>query len=72
MFLNRDFCLLGIEGGIIHVPALGYLLSFPVHIATATSHFILANMAIDWSGTRKSIVKINYCLEIILRRKHPA
>ena len=32
---------LGIGGGIIHVPALAGLLDFPVHIATATSHFIL-------------------------------
>ena len=37
---------LGIGGGIIHVPALTYLLGFPVHIATATSHFILAIMAL--------------------------
>lgn len=37
--------LLGIGGGIIHVPALTELLHFPVHIATATSHFILAIMA---------------------------
>lgn len=34
--------LLGIGGGIIHVPALVRLLAFPVHIATATSHAILA------------------------------
>jgi uncharacterized protein len=38
--------LLGIGGGIIHVPALIRLLNFPVHIATATSHFILAIMAL--------------------------
>ena len=37
--------LLGIGGGIIHVPAMVNLLKFPVHIATATSHFILAVMA---------------------------
>ena len=37
---------LGIGGGIIHVPALSYFLNFPVHIATATSHFILAFMAL--------------------------
>lgn len=36
--------LLGIGGGIIHVPAMVNLLKFPVHIATATSHFILAVM----------------------------
>ena len=33
---------LGIGGGVIHVPALAGILHFPVHIATATSHFILA------------------------------
>lgn len=37
--------LLGIGGGIIHVPAMVEWLRFPVHIATATSHFILAIMA---------------------------
>jgi len=34
--------LLGIGGGIIHVPALVLLLGFPIHLATATSHFVLA------------------------------
>jgi len=38
--------LLGIGGGIIHVPALARLLRFPVRIATATSHFILALVAL--------------------------
>jgi uncharacterized membrane protein YfcA len=33
---------LGIGGGIVHVPALSTVLGFPVHTATATSHFILA------------------------------
>jgi uncharacterized membrane protein YfcA len=37
--------VLGIGGGIIHVPALVHWLRFPVYIATATSHFILAIMA---------------------------
>jgi uncharacterized protein len=37
--------LLGIGGGFIHVPALIAVLGFPVHIATATSHFVLAIMA---------------------------
>lgn len=32
---------LGIGGGIIHVPVMTLLLGFPVHIATATSQFIL-------------------------------
>jgi len=37
--------LLGVGGGFIHVPALIAVLGFPVHIATATSHFVLAIMA---------------------------
>lgn len=37
--------ILGIGGGIVHVPAMVQWLGFPVYIATATSHFILAIMA---------------------------
>lgn len=33
--------ILGIGGGLIHVPLLIYALGFPAHIATATSHLIL-------------------------------
>ena len=33
--------LVGIGGGLIHVPVLTYLFGFPLHIATATSHFVL-------------------------------
>lgn len=36
---------LGIGGGVIHVPLLVSVLGFPTHIATATSHFILAWMS---------------------------
>ena len=35
---------LGIGGGIIHVPLLVRALGFPTHVATATSHFVLAIM----------------------------
>lgn len=34
--------VLGIGGGIVHVPLLVYVLGFPVHVAAATSHFVLA------------------------------
>ena len=37
--------LLGIGGGIIHVPFMAQVLGFPVHVATATSHAVLAVMA---------------------------
>jgi len=41
VFVGYISSFLGIGGGIIHVPSLGYLLHFPVHIATATSYFVL-------------------------------
>lgn len=47
--------LLGIGGGIIHVPALTSLLNFPIHVATATSHLILAIMAL--AGTTVHILQ---------------
>ena len=34
--------IFGVGGGVIHVPLMIYLLGFPVHVATATSHFVLA------------------------------
>jgi uncharacterized membrane protein YfcA len=55
-FVGYFSSFLGIGGGIIHVPALVWLLHFPVHIATATSHFILIIMALAgtlvhvWTG----------------------
>jgi uncharacterized membrane protein YfcA len=42
---------LGIGGGILHVPLMVGALGFPVHVATATSHFVLANMALAGSVT---------------------
>jgi len=36
---------LGIGGGVFHVPILVTALGFPTHIATATSHFVLAMMS---------------------------
>lgn len=38
--------LFGIGGGIIHVPSMTEILHFPVHIATATSQFVLGIMSI--------------------------
>lgn len=46
--------LLGIGGGIIHVPVMINLLNFPVYIATATSQFVLAVMAL--AGTITNLV----------------
>jgi uncharacterized membrane protein YfcA len=34
--------IMGIGGGLVHVPMMVYVLGFPVHFATATSHFVLS------------------------------
>jgi uncharacterized membrane protein YfcA len=54
VFVGYLSSFLGIGGGIIHVPAMVYLLGFPIHIATATSHFVLAIMAM--AGTTVHIL----------------
>ena len=41
--------LLGIGGGVIHVPIMVRVLRFPAHIATATSHYVL--MVSAFTGT---------------------
>jgi uncharacterized membrane protein YfcA len=47
--------LLGIGGGIMHVPLMATVLHFPVHIATATSQFVLGFMAAQ--GTAVHVFK---------------
>ena len=49
IFVGYFSSVLGIGGGIIHVPVLSTLLHFPVHVATATSHFTLAVMTFTGS-----------------------
>lgn len=43
--------LLGIGGGIIHVPLLTLALHFPIHVATATSHLVLFLTALGGTVT---------------------
>ena len=43
--------VLGIGGGIIHVPLLTTFFGFPEHVATATSHFVLMIMSGAATGT---------------------
>lgn len=50
-FVGVISSLLGVGGGIIHVPALTQVLSFPTHVATATSHFMVAVTAFSAIGT---------------------
>jgi uncharacterized protein len=46
VFVGFLSSFLGIGGGVLHVPLLVAVLGFPTHIATATSHFVLAIMAL--------------------------
>ncbi|MCL2706635.1 MAG: sulfite exporter TauE/SafE family protein [Dehalococcoidia bacterium] len=46
--------LLGIGGGIMHMPILLFALHFPVHIATATSQFILGFTGLTGTLTHAS------------------
>jgi uncharacterized protein len=55
IFVGFISSLLGVGGGFIHVPVLHRLLNFPIHIATATSHFVLAIMAL--TGTIVHIIQ---------------
>lgn len=51
--------IFGIGGGIIHVPAMIFLLGIPVHISTATSFFILAFTSLVGSVTHGSLGNVN-------------
>ena len=45
IFIGFLSSLLGIGGGFIHVPVMINFLNFPVHVASATSHFTLTVMS---------------------------
>jgi hypothetical protein len=50
----------GIGGGIIHVPFLIVVLGLPVHVATATSHFVLAISALAGALTFLALGHIHF------------
>jgi uncharacterized membrane protein YfcA len=56
--------IFGIGGGIVHVPAMIFLLNFPVHIATATSQFILCFSTLVGSITHYALGNIRFDLAI--------
>jgi uncharacterized membrane protein YfcA len=57
---------LGIGGGVFHVPILVAGLGFPTHVATATSHFVLAQMS--GAGVVTHLVQGSYHVGHGLRR----
>lgn len=51
--------VLGIGGGIVHVPFLIVACSLPVHVATATSHFVLSISAFVGAATFFALGNVN-------------
>jgi hypothetical protein len=58
--------LFGIGGGVIHVPCMILILGIPVHISTATSHFILAITATAASATAILEQSVNVLYALLL------
>ncbi len=54
LFVGFISSLMGIGGGVIHVPAMIQVLRFPAHVATATSQYILTFTAL--TGTVVHVV----------------
>jgi len=57
---------LGIGGGIVHVPAMIYLLNFPIHIATATSQTVLCLSAFWGTGSHFLLGNVNFGAALFL------
>lgn len=64
VFVGFLSSLLGIGGGAIHVPAMIHLLSFPAHVATASSHFVLAWSTLAGAGMQFYYGAINFSVAI--------
>src|SRR5438128_1484224 len=56
----------GIGGGIIHVPVLIVVLGLPVHIATATSHFVLSISTLVGAGTFFALGPVDLTTTILM------
>jgi hypothetical protein len=66
VFVGFISSFLGIGGGVIHVPLMVTQLGFPVHIATATSHFVLTFMA--GTGSLTHLISGTFAGGVGLRR----
>jgi uncharacterized membrane protein YfcA len=56
----------GIGGGIIHVPFLIVVLGLPVHVATATSHFVLSISTLVGAGTFLTLGHVDVTLVALI------
>lgn len=58
--------IFGIGGGIIHVPFLIVVLGLPVHIATATSHFVLSISTLVGAATFLALGHVDLSLTALI------
>jgi uncharacterized protein len=56
----------GIGGGIIHVPFLIVALGLPVHVATATSHFVLSISAFVGAATFAALGHVRFATVAVM------
>lgn len=57
---------MGIGGGVFHVPVMTHVLAFPTHIATATSHLIIAITSLAAVGVHITSGAVGNNLSIIV------
>ncbi|MEM2910240.1 MAG: sulfite exporter TauE/SafE family protein [Nitrososphaerota archaeon] len=50
----------GIGGGVLHVPIMIHVLGIPVHVATATSHFVLVFTTLFGSITHSALNNVSF------------
>lgn len=65
-FAGLASSIFGIGGGVLHVPIMIHILGMPVHIATATSHFILVFTTLFGSITHSTLNNILFDYAIFL------
>ena len=65
-FVGLLSSVFGIGGGIIHVPFLIVALGLPVHIATATSHFVLSISTLVGAGTFFALGHVDLTLAALI------
>ncbi|MBI2873929.1 MAG: sulfite exporter TauE/SafE family protein [Firmicutes bacterium] len=58
--------LFGLGGGILHVPAMVFFLSFPPHVAAATSHFVQIATAGIGAGGHMLMGNVDFALGLPL------
>ncbi len=58
--------IFGIGGGVLHVPIMIHILGIPVHVATATSHFILVFTTLFGSVTHSMLNNVSFEYAILL------